>query len=253
MTRFAIAILTFVGTLLLGSLTSAQDAGARDEEARQYFEAGRAAYTAGDFVRALEQFERAYELSQRELLLFNIANAHDRLRHDQEALVYFQRFLDAVPTGENADFARARVAALSESSAPTPLEPPEPSEPTTDRSTENDESPPVSSAAGAGDPIPGIAFLAAGGALFVGGIGTLVWAVDRNSAIDACNDVGCLNGPTLVAERDAAVATTVTLGVLGAAGLVTGAVLLVLSEDTGSASVACAPSFTGLGCTGRFH
>ncbi len=89
-------------------------ASTNDQEARASFAAGKAAYDNGDYAAALVQFERAYELSHRSLLLYNLGLAHDRLQHEQRALESYEAYLDANPNDERAGDARARVRILRE-------------------------------------------------------------------------------------------------------------------------------------------
>jgi tetratricopeptide (TPR) repeat protein len=98
-------------------LLNASDAERRELEARQYFELGRLAFIDGRFEEALQAFERSYELSQRALLLFNIGSAHDRLRHEREALQAFERYLEAEPDAENRGEVEGRIAFLRRSIA----------------------------------------------------------------------------------------------------------------------------------------
>jgi len=70
---------------------------ARDAEGRQHFQAGRDAFARGDFASAATEFERAYALSRRPQLLYNIGRAYqEQLRWD-EAHRSFQHYLDAIP------------------------------------------------------------------------------------------------------------------------------------------------------------
>lgn len=69
----------------------------RDEEAYMLFRAGTVAYENGRYEEALERFDEAYELSHRPELLYNVGLAHDRLRHDAEALAAFDAFLAQAP------------------------------------------------------------------------------------------------------------------------------------------------------------
>jgi tetratricopeptide (TPR) repeat protein len=85
-----------------------------DQQARTSFEAGKAAYDNGDYAVALVQFERAYALSRRSLLLYNIGLAHDRLQHEERALESFEAYLAAHPHDERSADARARVKVLRE-------------------------------------------------------------------------------------------------------------------------------------------
>jgi len=85
-----------------------------EADARRMFEAGREAYGAGAFEAAFELFERAYALSPRPQLLYNIGQSADRMRDDEAALTYFERYLEAVPEGPHAAAVRARVLTLRE-------------------------------------------------------------------------------------------------------------------------------------------
>src|SRR5687768_14681457 len=80
--------------------------------ARAHFEEGREAFESGEFTRALEEFSKAYALSKRPQLLFNIGAAHDRLRHDGEALAAFEQYLAEVPEAGNGPEVRGRIAIL---------------------------------------------------------------------------------------------------------------------------------------------
>jgi tetratricopeptide (TPR) repeat protein len=98
-------------------LLNASDEERRELEARQYFELGRLAFVDGRFEEALQSFERSFALSQRPLLLFNIGAAHDRLRHEREALQAFERFLELAPDAENRGEVEGRIAFLRRSIA----------------------------------------------------------------------------------------------------------------------------------------
>jgi tetratricopeptide (TPR) repeat protein len=87
---------------------------AHDEEARARFSAARLAYADGRFDDALEDFKRAYQLSGRPALLFNIASASDRLRRDQDALEAYEGYLAKVPDVDNRRFVESRIALLRE-------------------------------------------------------------------------------------------------------------------------------------------
>ena len=86
----------------------------RDQEARQLFQVGHLAFADGRFADALDAFQRAYRLSDRPPLLFNIGAALDRLRRNREALRYFERYLEALPDAENRAEVTGRMAVLRE-------------------------------------------------------------------------------------------------------------------------------------------
>ena len=83
-----------------------------DREARFLFEAGRTAYDAGRYQESLDHFQRAYELSQRAALLYNVGQAADRLRKDELALDAFERYLAALPEADNRPAVEERIRVL---------------------------------------------------------------------------------------------------------------------------------------------
>ena len=84
----------------------------RTEEAKALFAAGRSAFEAGRYQDALGHFERCYEISQRAALLYNIGITHDRMRDDDRALEYYDKYLAAVPAAENRAEVETRAAAI---------------------------------------------------------------------------------------------------------------------------------------------
>lgn len=111
---------------------TAATADMRDAEARARFDAGRIAFAASRYADALGDFERAYELSGRAELLYNMGTCLDRLRRDDEAIEIFGRYLEALPDAPNRlevetrleamrasrDERREREAALAAAAAP---------------------------------------------------------------------------------------------------------------------------------------
>lgn len=99
-----------------------------DREARTLFEQGRVAFDEGRFRDAWDYFHRAYQLSKRPKLLYNVGQSADRLRMDREALKAFKLYLKKVPDADNRKEVEARVKALEERFAregqPVPGEPP---------------------------------------------------------------------------------------------------------------------------------
>ncbi len=229
-----------VALLLAIPTTGVAQADADDEEARSLFQAGEVAFSQGRFERALDYFQRAYELSQRPGLLFNIANLQDRLNQPREAIATFERYLELAPDAENAAFVRGRIEAL-QAAVPSSEPSPEPSP-----------------AAAEGPPVAAIALLSVGGALTLGGVGTMVWWLERDDAIQQCNAIGCVNSDALVSERDTAAGVTVGLYAAGAIALAVGAILLVMQEEEAptSSGAWCAPALDNTGggvvCAARF-
>lgn len=101
--------------LVIGSAAVAQEV-----DARQEFMRGQTAYQQGDFERALEAWQRAYEADPRPLLLYNLSQAHERLGRVPEAIAALEQYLDrAAPDDEHQANARARLASLRERMAST--------------------------------------------------------------------------------------------------------------------------------------
>lgn len=100
--------------LLAPALASAQQevSSGSDAEARGLFEAGRAAYTRGSYEAALDHFERAYELSGRPMMLFNIGQAADRARHDARAIEAFEAYLEQQPDAPNRAMVENRLEVI---------------------------------------------------------------------------------------------------------------------------------------------
>lgn len=107
---------------LSASMAHAQD---RIAEAREAFEEGSAAFSRGQFAVALDRFARAYELAPRSELLYNIATAHDRLGHAEDALRYYRDYLEATPDAQNRDYTESRIGVLEEQIAAAADEPEE--------------------------------------------------------------------------------------------------------------------------------
>jgi tetratricopeptide (TPR) repeat protein len=85
---------------------------AEDRQARAEFQAGRESFDAGRWEEALTHFEKAYELSPRPVLLYNIAKAQDNLGQLRDARATYKRFLAAVPDASNRGAVERRVAEL---------------------------------------------------------------------------------------------------------------------------------------------
>lgn len=66
----------------------------------------------GRYEEALEAFERAYRLSDRPGLLFNIGSVAERLRRDGEAISAYERYLERVPDAPNRKDVERRIALL---------------------------------------------------------------------------------------------------------------------------------------------
>lgn len=64
--------------------------------ARRFFEAGEQNYAAGRYAEAVRNYRRAYELSGRPQLLFNLANAHERQGEYEAAARELSQYLSSL-------------------------------------------------------------------------------------------------------------------------------------------------------------
>jgi hypothetical protein len=85
-----------------------------DKQARALFQQGKSAYEEGRYRDAWDYFRRAYLLSKRPALLYNVGQSADRMRMDREALEAFRLYLKRVPAADNRREVENRVRALEE-------------------------------------------------------------------------------------------------------------------------------------------
>jgi len=83
-----------------------------DSMAREHFVLGRAAYRGADYEQALDHFKRAYELSRRPQLKYNVGISADRLGKNEEALEAFESYLAENENPPRAQEVRERIAFL---------------------------------------------------------------------------------------------------------------------------------------------
>ena len=98
--------------VLIAALFLAPPTEAQKKEAKGHFEQGRSYYDAGAYDDALREYQAAYKLMPAPQFLFNIAQCF-RLKGDkQNAIDYYQKFLDKAPDSPVADEARDYIAKL---------------------------------------------------------------------------------------------------------------------------------------------
>lgn len=112
--------------ILLGSLVgvaAAQPATTEDQaltEAKRHFEAGRNAYTAGDYQTAIREFKAAEALRPSPVLAYNIGLANEKLGKRRVAVKYYNRYLEGQPNAANRAEVEGRIAALEKEIAAQP-------------------------------------------------------------------------------------------------------------------------------------
>ncbi len=72
----------------------------------------KSAYKSRNFVKAAESFRRAFEIEPRGSLLFNIGLCYEKAGNAAEAITFFKRFVDAVPSSPKAASVYQKIATL---------------------------------------------------------------------------------------------------------------------------------------------
>jgi len=224
--------------ILLLSLTfGAAFAGeGEDVRARELFQNGAILYDEGRYEEAVLAFEEAYRLSGRPALLFNIANALERLGRWQEALDVLSRYR-AYATAEERETLDRRIVNLERriaEAAASPSPPPPPPTPVVLEPRVVDTAPPSEPTLFRPAPI----VLASAGLLSVGvgaalGAGSLAAGETASSgcASDAAGHLLCGSSAaaSLAEESGSALAADVLVGV-GVASLGAGVALALWGE-----------------------
>lgn len=195
-----------------------------DARARELYIEGDRHYQEGRYEQAVQAFQESYRLSGRPLLLFNLANAYERLGRYQDALEALRGYAPHAPFGEQAQV-RARIASLEQRAREAPTQP----------------------AAPAGAPrgddaliVTGIVVGGVGLVMGAGGVAMGLLALDARSRAQA----GCATteGVTLcdesargALEDDSLFALLADVGMfVGGAALVAGVVLAIVGWPSGS-------------------
>ena len=100
---------------LPGLARAADDGGANDNDlelAKAHFNTGQIDYDKGRFADAAHEFEEAYRLSGKSLLLYNVGKSYDGASDFARALGAYRRFLAASSDSSDRRFAENRVQLL---------------------------------------------------------------------------------------------------------------------------------------------
>jgi len=195
------------------------------EKARQHFKAGESLFRSGDYEKAIVEYQAAYGLAPRPLLLFNIGAAYRKkaeaggsVDDKKQAVEYYRKYVDADPGGKGVADANGFIASLGqeiaaaeaaakppepvakppepEPAAPKPLAPapapaPKPPAPTTTVVSSPEPTPPPAPADSGGGStlrIAGIATAGVGVALFATGIYFGLKAKSISDEVDGLHD-----------------------------------------------------------------
>lgn len=252
-----------LGSLLLSRGARAQET--TDARARQHFEAGEDYYAEGDYEGAVRELLRAYELSHRPELFFNLYLAEERLGRLDAATEHLEAYLQAVPDAPERELLERRLANLrARIEAARSTTPPVEAEHAVPPVVAAPDAPPPRSPRG-----PDGGLLAAGAtALVIGGLGLVGLAVggglatgenDRLARSCGSMSTGTCSDAEVADLRTFSTVADVGLGV-GVAGVAAGTVLVAIAMTASSPGDAAATRVTprlsasevGLALTGTF-
>lgn len=274
--RFVCSVV-FVGVVLLGigvaADVHAQDQGqgiiqmqenqmGNDERAKAHFRVGTSLYEAGRFNEAAEEWQKAFELSQRSELLYNVYVAYrDAATSNDKAIGALRRYLElgTIEATRRLQL-EARLRAMEEAqaqatqnAAPAAVAEPAP--------VASESAQPVTVADSAEDSSPSnvgpILLMAGGGALLVASVITGVMANGVESDLeDKCPNNLCPAEVDLEGERskgNTLIALNAITGVAGVLALGTGVVWLLMNGGNDDAAPTPPVSFgCGInGCAGQ--
>jgi tetratricopeptide (TPR) repeat protein len=235
-----------------------------EQQARAHFKIGQTLYDSGRFREAAEEWEKAYALSKRDALLYNIYVAQRDASDWPKAIDALSRYLATTdPDAAQRVNLEARLKSMQEALAAS--------------EAKAAEAAPAPAPAPARTPAPApqeeksssvlpLALVITGGALVAGSVVTGLITSGKVSDIEqACPNDACPAGFDLAGERDSAsTLATVTdvLWISGAAFATVGVVLWLMGDDEPSAeattqasvtgAIACTPALCGGALAGRF-
>ena len=244
------------GTLLLwmilGGPAAAQDNGAGDQKAKEWFVNGQVLYQEGRYRDALVAFEAAYRMSSRPNVLRSIAYCYENLGEIGNAVDVLYRYRGLANPSKVPEIERhiQRLEERLEGTAPPPPIKPEP---------EPDVRPPPRQVAPrqqwAVQKGQVVLYSVAGAAFVTGGIFAIKANAARTSAAELCSTDDAVYCPRSAAKHInddwlySLVADT-SFGVGGAA--VVGATLWMLIDNSDPTGVTVVPMANGVGLMGRF-
>ncbi|HKA91650.1 MAG TPA: hypothetical protein VKE22_28500 [Haliangiales bacterium] len=260
------AILTF----LCATAAAAPPAKGDLDKAKAHFRAGETAYRAGDYDKAIVEYQAAYVLVMRPQLLFNLGAAYRRkgevtgaASDKRQALEYYRKYVEAEPDGKGAADAKRFIEILErETAEPSPAEPapaPEPPGPPPEPAPVA-SAPPAATDVAAERPratyrVAGAITAGAGVALVAAGVYFGLRAKSLSNELSDLADGGTWDQSKYDAGR-AANRNMYIFGGLGVAALAGGAVLYFVlgrEREPGVAVLpAAAPQGGGLQVVGRF-
>src|SRR5882672_9698113 len=99
--------LSFLVWLMAAAAVAGAAPSASLEKARQHFKAGESLFRSGDYEKAIAEYQAAYAIAPRPLLLYNIGAAYRKnaeaggsVDDKKQAVEYYRKYVDADPGGK---------------------------------------------------------------------------------------------------------------------------------------------------------
>jgi len=226
--------------------------------ARGHYLMGQEHYDAARFAEAAEEFQRAYDLSHRPRLLFNLFIARRDAGQTRQAADALRLYIASAPDDPQLEVLRGRLATLDAQVAAEDARARQatPSDTETDvetsvAPTELDTVAPTTTDGG-GNAGPWIV-IGVGGAVAIAAVTmAILTSVDYGNLSSSCTDGVCPPGTDLGTGRTLALSSDI-LGGVAAATMIGGIVWAIVDATSSpstreSASIQCTP----LGCRGVF-
>lgn len=226
--------------IAVATLPATAAAQSDDERAHLHFTAGRSYFDEGNYEQALDEFNHAYELSQRAVLLVNVANCQERLGQWREAAATIERYVATLgPDEEERGTLERRVQSLRERADQRDAE--DQARIAAARGTGDEgasDTPPPATTTTASDGLLVPAIIAFG----VGGAAAIAWGVlgglalsDQSSIQAGCGATRSCTSAQVSEMSSFAVGADVSMSIALVA-VATGAVLLIVDPPHGASS-----------------
>jgi hypothetical protein len=228
--------------------------------ARGHYLMGQEHYEAARFAEAAEEFQRAYDLSHRPRLLFNLFIARRDAGQTRQAADALRLYIASAPDDPQLEVLRGRLSTLDAQLAAEDARARQAAPDDTDTGIESSVAPteletiaPVTTTdEGGGNAGPWVV-IGVGGAVAIAAVAmAIVTSIDYGNLSSTCTEGVCPPGTDLETGRTLALTSDI-LGGVGAATMIGGIVWAIVDATSSpstreSASIQCTP----LGCRGVF-
>jgi tetratricopeptide (TPR) repeat protein len=111
------AVVAFLAPIVVGAvllavprLAHAQMTQAQKDEVKQHYQRATRAYDLQKYQEAIDEYQKAYEISGDPPMLYNIAQAYRLADQPAEAARYYRRFLQRMPSARNREDVERKIA-----------------------------------------------------------------------------------------------------------------------------------------------